>query len=98
MTSQGHPRTIFHRALSRKNLVVAEVTAREIGTIDLGEALGLVCLVAEKAPNRVDAYARRFLVRLATERPLSLAELDVALTALRALPSDRAEAALRAFV
>jgi predicted nucleic acid-binding protein len=30
-TSQGHPRTIFRRALERDNLVLAEVTAREIG-------------------------------------------------------------------
>jgi len=29
-TSQGHPRTIFRRALERGNLVLAEVTAREI--------------------------------------------------------------------
>jgi hypothetical protein len=29
-TSQGHPRTIFKRALERGNLLVAEATAREI--------------------------------------------------------------------
>jgi hypothetical protein len=96
MTAQGHPRAIFHRALERRNLVVAEMTARELGVIDLGEALDLVCLIAEKAPERRDAYGRRWLVRLADERPLSLAELDVAVTALRALPSERAAKALRA--
>jgi hypothetical protein len=95
MTAQGHPRATFHRAIERRNLLVAETTARELGVIDLTEALDLVRLVAEKTPQRLDAYARRFLTRLADERPLSLAELDLALTALRALPSQRAADALR---
>ena len=34
--SQGHPRTIFRRALEHDNLVLAEVTAREIGQTDRG--------------------------------------------------------------
>jgi hypothetical protein len=98
LTAQGHPRAIFHRAIERKNLLIAETTARELGALDLTEALDLVCLVAEKTPQRLDAFARRFLMRLADERPLNLAELDVAVTALRALPSERATNALRAFV
>ena len=95
MTAQGRPRAAFHRAIERRNLLVAETTARELGVIDLTEALDLVCLVAEKTPQRLEAYARRFLARLADERPLSLTELDLALTALRALPSQRAADALR---
>jgi hypothetical protein len=66
--------------------------------IDLSEALDLVCLVAEKTPGRLDAFARRFVARLADERPLALAELDLAITALRALPSQRAAKALRALL
>jgi hypothetical protein len=66
--------------------------------IDLSEALDLVCLVAEKTPEQLDAFARRFLARLASERPLPLAELDIAITALRALPSPRAADALRSLV
>jgi hypothetical protein len=98
MTARGHPRATFHRAIERRNLLVAETTARELGVIELTEALDLVCLVAEKTPQRLEAYARRFLARLADERPLSLAELDLALTALRALPSQRAADALRALL
>lgn len=74
------------------------MTAREIGSVSLDEALELVCLVALKAPERLDAYARRWVIRLLQERPLTLAELDVVVTALRALPSGRAAAALRGFV
>jgi hypothetical protein len=66
--------------------------------IDLTEALDLVCLVAEKSPDRLDAFARRFLARLTDERRLRLAELDIAVTALRALPSKRAANALRALL
>jgi hypothetical protein len=66
--------------------------------IDLSEALALVCLVAEKTPERLDAFARRWLARLADERALRLPELDLAVTALRALPSQRAADALRALL
>lgn len=98
MTATGHPRAIYRRAIERGNLVVAEAMARELGTVDLAEALDLVCLVAARSPARLDAYARRWLVRAAEERGLSLAELDVVVAALRALPSPRAERALRAFL
>ena len=96
MTAQGQPRARFKRAIQRKNLLGAETCAREMGVVDLSEALSLVCLVAEVAPVRLDGFARRWLARVADERPLALAELDLAVTALRALPSARAEDALRA--
>src|SRR5204863_5890437 len=95
LTAQGQPRSRFHRAIERRNLMGAETAAREMGVVDLREALDLVCLVAEVTPARIDGFARRFLARLAEERPLRLGELDLAVTALRALPSRRAEQALR---
>jgi hypothetical protein len=98
LTAQGHPSAIFRRAVERKNLLIAEATARELGALNLSEALDLVCLVAEQSPERLDAFARRWLARLASERPLRLAELDIALTALRALPSPRAADALRSLL
>jgi len=98
LTAQGHPRAIFRRAVERKNLLIAEATARELGALDLSEALDLVCLIAEVEPGRLDPFARRWLARIADERPLPLAELDIAITALRALPSPRAADALRALI
>ena len=56
-TSQGHPRTIFRRALERGNLVLAEVTAREIGRVTIAEALELTALVARKQPHRYGRFA-----------------------------------------
>jgi hypothetical protein len=98
LTAQGHPRAIFCRAIERRNLLIAEATARELGALDLSEALDLVCLVAEVSPNRLDAFAGRWLARLAEEEALTLSELDIAITALRALPSKRAADALRALL
>jgi len=98
LTAQGHPRAIFRRAIEKKNLLVAQTIARELGVVGLDEALELVLLAAELEPNRLDAYARRWLARLADERTLTLGELDLAVTALRALPSPRAADALRQLV
>jgi hypothetical protein len=76
----------------------AETAAREMGVVGLREALDLVCLVAEVAPARLDGYARQWLARLADEQALGLGELDVAVTALRALPSRHGAQALRALL
>lgn len=69
-----------------------------MGVVGLDEALELVVLTAELEPTRLAGYARRFVARLADERTLTLAELDLAITALRALPSDRAADALHQLV
>jgi hypothetical protein len=98
VTAAGHPRSIFRRAIERKNLLVAQATARDMGVVALDEALELVVLTAELEPHRLDAYARRWLARLADERTLMLAELDLAVTALRALPSARAAETLRQLI
>jgi hypothetical protein len=98
MTAQGQPRSRFRRAIERKNFLGAMTSAQDMGVVSLAEALDLVCLAAEVAPDRFDGFARRWLVRLADEKPLRLPELDLAVTALRALPSQRALAALRALL
>ena len=50
MTAQGHPRTIFKRAIESGNLVIAEAVIREIGQVTLGGALALTALVAREDP------------------------------------------------
>ena len=47
MTSQGHSRTVFRRALEPGNLLIAEATVREIRHVDLWEALELTALIAQ---------------------------------------------------
>ncbi len=72
-TSQGHPRTIFWRALEHDNLVLAEVTAREIGRVTIAEALELTALVARKQPERYGRFAARWLCPLLVSHLRSLA-------------------------
>ena len=50
MTAQGHPRAIFKRAIERGNYLVAVTTAREVGRLDLGDALELLNLIALHEP------------------------------------------------
>lgn len=64
---QGQPRARFRRAIQRKNLLGAEMCARDMGVVELAEALDLVCLVAEVAPDRLDSYARRWPPDLPTK-------------------------------
>jgi hypothetical protein len=59
----GNPRAHFKRAIDRGNLVVAEITAREIGRINLVEALELTALLAKRDPKRHKRFASRWLWR-----------------------------------
>jgi len=92
--SQGHPRTAFRRALERGNLVVAEIEAREVGRLDLEEALELTALVALRDAQRRDVYAVRWLTRWLEEKRPTLAEVTLAATALAALGGPNHSAAL----
>lgn len=94
ITASGHARSQYRRAISTGNLAVAELCIRDMGVVALDEALQLVVLAAEKGSSRTDRYARRWLERLGTERELTTGELAVAATALQALPSPFASAAL----
>jgi hypothetical protein len=67
MTAQGHPRAIFQRAVERGNLVAAESTARELGSLTLEEALGLLFLYAEKEPIKFERAELRWLAQCLTE-------------------------------
>jgi hypothetical protein len=67
VTAQGHPRAIFSRAVERGDLVVAEATAREVGKLNLEEALKLVFLYAEKDQIKFERAALRWLARYITE-------------------------------
>jgi hypothetical protein len=44
LEAEGHPRTIFKRAIERSNVAVAEATAPEVGRLSLDEALALTAL------------------------------------------------------
>jgi hypothetical protein len=86
LTAQGHARSIFKRAIENGNVLVAEMTARELGRITLEEALDLTVLVVEKDPGRRSRYLVRWLRRLLQEdENLTIEEAGLAASALAAL-------------
>jgi hypothetical protein len=59
LTAQGHPRTIFGRTIERGNLMLTEVTVRELGQISLDESLAVTALIALKDSARPSRVASR---------------------------------------
>jgi hypothetical protein len=60
VTAQGHARTQYRRAIERKNLMGAEMLLREMGAVDLLEALDYVALLAELRPAKAPRAAVRW--------------------------------------
>ena len=93
MTAQGHPRTIFKRAIERGNVMLAETTARELG-LTLEEALQLVLLYAAYEPTKLERAAPRWLSRYLDEgRDVSILRVQLALVALAELRTGKGAAA-----
>lgn len=88
MTAQGHPRTIFRRAVERGNLVVAEVAAREVGNLTLAEERQLVCLYALAQDAKFERAAVKWLGRFVGECSPLLFRAQFALAAPAALRDD----------
>jgi hypothetical protein len=53
MTSQGSAHGRFQRAIRNRNLLKAEIAAREIGELSLSDALAFCLLLADVDPPRV---------------------------------------------
>ena len=91
MTAQGHPLTVFRRAIEHGNLLVAELTLRsEIPRPSLVDMLELTALIASKDPKRHARAAARWLQRWLDASPDATID-DVALAAalLQALGGRR---------
>jgi hypothetical protein len=88
-TSQGHPYTIFRRALERGNLMGAEATAKELPRLGLADALELTLLIARKEPRRHPRVAARWLLRyLEEDDEATIDELAFAASCLAALAGN----------
>jgi hypothetical protein len=81
MTSQGTAHGRFQRAIKRRHLLDAETAARELGGLNLAEALDLTLLMRETDRWRYERAAVRWLKRSLEERP-NLREIALASTAL----------------
>jgi hypothetical protein len=99
LPAQGHPRTRFERAIEGRWLFHAEVAAREIGALSLGEALELVVLYAEVEPAKFERAAIRwFSCHLDEGKDVSLLKAHLALAALSELRSGDGDAAAKLLI
>jgi hypothetical protein len=93
VTAQGNSRVQYRRAIAHRNLMGAEAALREMGAVDLVEALDYVALLAELRPAKAPRAAVRWHGRLETEAPmLTLPESALALAALLAVCEGDREA------
>jgi hypothetical protein len=94
LTSQGSAHGRFQRAIDRRNIVQAELAARELGQLRLMDALALVVLYAQVDSAKFEPAAVKWLVRLASEgREIRLADIQLAASALACLRGRRGERA-----
>jgi hypothetical protein len=81
---------MFRRALERRNLLLAEATARELPRLDLSDALELTILIARKDPRRHPRVAGRWLLRYLEDcDEATIDEAALVTACLAALAGDR---------
>lgn len=86
MTSQGTPHGRFARAIRNRNLLNAEMAAREMGELSLPDALAFCLLLAQADPPRFDRAIARWHARFVLEAPgITADEAMLALLAAKGL-------------
>jgi hypothetical protein len=97
VTSQGSPYGRFRRALDNGNAMIALAAASELKTVGLTDALELVLLLLDKAPDRFPGAALRWHGRYCREvRDVDLEEAQAVLATLAGMGGRRPTAAARA--
>ena len=85
MTSQGTAAARFQRAIQRRNVLLAETSARELGGLSLSEALSLCLLYEVEGDPRFERAFRRWLRRIRVEHGLSHRQVELLRSAAGAL-------------
>jgi hypothetical protein len=86
VSSSGTPHARFQRAVERRHLPAAEAAAYELGRLTLADALLLLLLIAEKAPEKFERAAVRWVGRFAVETAgLRVPDLQLVLGAVAGL-------------
>jgi hypothetical protein len=99
VTSPGSPHGRFQRAVERRNVLLAEAAARELGRLSLIDALSLVALYAATGSPKFEPAAVRWLARLAVEgRNVTIGDLQLAAAALGGMKGRRRAQAKRTLV
>jgi hypothetical protein len=92
--STGSPHGRFRRAVDRGNLLDAEACARELGHLELADALDLLLLIARKEPA-VPRAAARWHARFVLEaRGMHVADSQLLLGAVAGLRDEAPRVAL----
>lgn len=90
MTSRGSRHGRFRRAIDHGNVWSADAAARELGGLELDDALDLLLLIAAKEPARFQRAAVRWHARFALEiRGLAVAARSSSSVRSPALPIRR---------
>lgn len=93
LSIKGSPYTHFRRALEQGNLELVRLAATELPQVNLDDALRICLLMSDQRDARYERAAVRWLGRVCLERPdFSLADLELASSALSALPTHRLSA------
>jgi hypothetical protein len=94
VTSQGSPYTRFRRAIDSGNPTIAVAAAKELPLLNLTDALALLLVL--RGDDRYARAAARWHARFVMEVPITVAESQLALCALGALPDQHAAPAVAA--
>jgi hypothetical protein len=89
MGDAGTAQARFDRAVKNDDLFQAELAARELGRLNLADALALCALLARRDPQRFERAARRWLHRYLEEREPGMVEIALAASALAELRHGR---------
>jgi hypothetical protein len=90
VTSDGSAATRFERALRSGNLLIVRAAAAEMPRINLSDALRILALYAEKAPETYERAAMRWLSRFVLEVPTAtLPDAGEVVDALDLMRHDR---------
>jgi hypothetical protein len=98
VTAQGNAYSQFKRALHRRSFLVAWTLAAELPSVPLADALSLLVLALDQQPWRFETAAPRWHARLCAEARLTLAEAQLAVSALDTLAGPGAVAGGQALV
>lgn len=97
VTSQGSPYARFERALRTGNVTLVRAAATELPRIGIDDALRICVVLAAGEPPRYQRAAVRWLGRLLLEEGgVTLAEAQLAATALTVLPRPTVDTAVLA--
>lgn len=98
MTSQGHAYAVFQRALARGSVLQIVAAASDLPRVSLDDALAICLAFLDHEPGRYPRAAAKWASRFCGERPIALADAQLLVAALGALPGAGVRAASEALI